>query len=188
MKRALLLFLAISLVVAAFAQKKKKKSDLPMAVVAAQFVYITSMHGDSFNPRTTVEEREAMRSVDGAVRAWGRYKIVYRPEDANLMLVVKTSGMGSARVGVGLPPIDTTNPGTRIDPRNSPIGGLGTGAEISSDPNDMLMVSLTPQEPAQNAAFLWRRSARHGFQGNKPDLVEEFRSAVEETARQNAKP
>jgi len=187
MKRAFLLLLAIALVLPASAQKKRK-SELPMAVVAAQFVYITSMHGDSYNPRTSLEERDAMRRVEDAVRAWGKYKVVYRPEDANLMLVVKTSGMGSARVGVGLPPIDTTNPGTRIDPRNSPIGGLGTGADISSDPNDMLMVSLTPRESAEDASFVWRRSARHGFQGNKPDLVEEFRSAVDDTARQNAKP
>lgn len=190
MKRALLLALTVTLVLPSFAQKKKK-SDLPMAVVAAQFVYITSFHGDAYSRETTMEERAAINRIEDAVRAWGKYKIVYRPEEANLMLVVKTSGLGTARTGidVGTPPMDPTHPGTRVDPRSVGIG-IGTigGVDVSSDSNDMLLVSISPQEPAMDAPIVWRRSAHHGLQGSKPALFEAFHDAVAEAARQNGKP
>lgn len=198
MKRALLLALvaAIALPVCA----KKRKSELPMQVVSAQFVYITSLHGDTFNPNTTPEEREAMNKLEAYVRSWGRYKVVYRPEDANLMLIVKTASMVEGRISSA--PIDPTSPQARVGvgtipggasvPTNPGAGtpglGLGTGVGVSSDPNDMLMVSVSPQEPAVDAPFVWRRSVRKGFQGQKPELFEEFRKAVDETERQNAKP
>lgn len=199
MKRVLLLALIVALALPVGA--KNKKSELPMQVVAAQFVYITSLHGDSFNPNTTPEEREAMNKLESYVRTWGRYKVVYRPEEANLMLIVKTASMVEGRISNA--PIDPTSPQARVgvgnipadpgqaqpDPRLNPnLGGLGTGVDVSSDPNDMLMVSLDPQASAANASFVWRRSARKGLQGPKPELFEEFRKAVDDTERQNAKP
>ncbi|MGH9523853.1 MAG: hypothetical protein ACRD3E_15100 [Terriglobales bacterium] len=190
MKRALLLALIVAVVLPSLAQKKKK-SELPMQVVAAQFVYITSFHGDTYSRETTMEERAAMNRIEDAVRAWGKYKVVYRPEEADLMLIVKTSGLGGARTGidVGTPPMDPSHPGTRIDPRTGGVG-IGTlgGVDVSSDSNDMLLVSITPQEPATDASFVWRRSAHNGLRGNKPTLFEAFRDAVDQTARQNAKP
>ena len=106
------------------------------------------------------------------------------------MLVVKTSGLGNARTGIdiGTPPVDPTHPGTRIDPRAGiGIGAIG-GVDVNSDANDMLLVSLSPQEPALNAPIIWRRSAHHGLEGNKPALFEAFHDAVNQSARQNRKP
>jgi hypothetical protein len=191
MRRCLLFLVALSLVLPASAQKKKNKTDVPMAVVAAQFVYITSMHGDVFDPRTTSEDRAALQKVENAMRAWGKYHVVYRPEEANLMLVVKPGSIAQARVGIDLgnPPLDPNYPGGRVGPPSGPLGaGTMAGVEASNSPDDMLLVSLSPQEPADNASFMWRRSARHGLQGQKPALVEAFRDAVDATARQNAKP
>lgn len=184
MRRCLVLVIAVSFVLPAVA--KKKKSDLPMAVVAAQFVYVTSYHGDAYDPRTSAEERAAINKVADALRAWGKYRVVLQPEGADLMLIVKPGAIAESRVGVDVG-TDPNYPGVAI---GRPGIGVGqrTGVDMSSTPDDMLMVSLSPQDGADSAPIIWRRSARHGLWGNKPTLVEAFREAVDQAAKDNAKP
>lgn len=184
MRRWLVVLIAISFVIPAFG--KKKRSDIPMAVVAAQFVYVTSYHGDALDPRTSAEERAAINKVTDALRAWGKYRIVLQPEGADLMLIVKPGAIAQSRVGVDVGN-DPNYPGVSIGRPGIGIGQT-TGVDLSSTPDDMLMVSLSPQEAPDAAPTIWRRSARHGFWGSKPVLVEAFREAVDEAARQNAKP
>lgn len=184
MRRCLVLLIAISFVIPAFAQKKKnKKADMPMAVVAAQFVYVTSLHGGPYDPGTSMEERAAIHKTEDALRAWGKYRVVLQPESADLMLIVKPGAIAQSRVGVDVGN-DPNYPGVRIGRPGIGIG-QSTGVDLSSTPDDMLMVSLSPQEAPDSTPVIWRRSARHGFSGNKPILIEAFRDAVDEAANQN---
>jgi hypothetical protein len=71
------------------------------------------------------------------------------------------------------------------------IGGPGisvgqrSGVDVSSTPDDSLMVSLSPGDSPDMAPIVWRRSAHRGFQGNRPALVEAFRDAVDQAAKNN---
>ena len=195
MHRWLLPLVVVSLALPSLAQKKNK-SDMPMAVVAAQFVYITSFDGDIYDPHATTEDRAAMQKVESALRAWGKYDIVYQPQQADLMLIVKPAYIAQGRVGIDVGTGDPHNPG--VPGARIPIGGTPgsgvppdsrlpastTGVDVSSTPDDMLMVSLSPQESPSETPVVWRRTAHHGFVGNKPALVEAFRDAVDQAAKQ----
>jgi hypothetical protein len=186
MRHMLMLALLVSLVVPAAAQKKKK-SDMPQVVAAAQFVYVTSFHGDAYARTATSEDRAAIATVENMLRGWGKYRIAYRPDQADIMLVVRPGAWGNARVGVdiGNPPIAIGRSGGRVDPRGGSIGTASVGGgDVSNTPEDSLFVSIQPQEPADAAPFVWRRSSKNGLQGKKPELLEEFRKAVDEAEKQ----
>ncbi len=191
MRRLLLLVIILSIALISFAQKKKEpKREIPDAVLAAQYVYVTGWHGDLFDPRTPPEERTAINRVQNAVRDWGRYKLVYRPEQADLMLVVKPGHLGMVQGGVGIggPPLG--GPGIDVGtpvPNGRPSAGTGVGygAEAGS-PADYLMVSLFPNDSPLDASYIWRRGANNGFQGRKIPLLEEFKKAVAESEKAKA--
>ena len=92
MRRALLLLIVVALVLPGFAQKKKTegKRELPDQVLAAQFIYVTGWHGDDHDWRTPSEERSAILRVQRAVQTWGRYRLVYYPDQADIMMVVRS--------------------------------------------------------------------------------------------------
>lgn len=185
MRRVLLFCVFLSFLVPAFAQKNKQKIGIPQAVVTAQYVYVTSYNGDRFDRQTSMEDRRAIDAVERAIQAWGKYRLVTRPSDADIMLVVRPGEIAAARVGVDVP-IGTG--GGRIDTGRPKEPTVGVGAGFSNSPEDMLMVSLTAQEPANSVSFIWRRSQRNGLQGRNPTLVDEFRKAVQEAEPQNKKP
>jgi hypothetical protein len=176
--------IALLLITSGFAQKKKA-NGMPQQVVVAQFMYVTSFHGDRFDPRTFPEDRQAIANMEEAIQAWHKYRLVSRPEDADIMLVVRPARAASARVGVGIPPIDSRGGG--IDTGRPSTGGLGVGTDITSVPDDTLMVSLQPDRDPSAASFIWRRSQRNGLQGQKPALFEQFKKAVLEAEQQNPK-
>ncbi len=184
MRRFLLLVLIASLALGAFAQKKKKeKQELPDAVLAARYVYVTGWHGDELQLRSLQEERAAIIAVQNAVRTWGRYHLVFHPEEADLMLVVKPGylGMlqGGVNVGVGSPTVGVGGPQVHT--------GADYGGE-ATNPDDYLMVSIMPRVDAQQASFVWRRGQKHGLADvrGKVPLFEEFRKAVDASDRARA--
>jgi len=189
MRRLLLLALVVSLALSSFAQKKKDpKRELPDQVLAAQYVYVTGWHGDIYDPRTPAAERTAISRVQNAVRDWGRYKLVYHADEADLMMIVKPGHLGMVQGGIGLgdPTIGVgTPPPTDGTSRRSMGTGLGVGGEVGS-PDDYLMVSLFPRDDPQQASYAWRRSANNGFQGRKIPLLEEFKQAVSDSEKAKA--
>jgi hypothetical protein len=186
MRRILLLALVTSLALSSFAQKKKEpKRELPDQVLVAQFVYVTGWHGDLYDPRVPSEERTAIVRVQDAVRAWGRYHLVFNRNEADMMLVVKPGhiGMVQGGISVGSPPdVVLGNPSGRNV--GSSIG-TGVGAE-AGNPSDYLMVSMFPATDPMDASFIWKRSSNNGFVGRKIPLLEEFKKAVDESERAKA--
>jgi hypothetical protein len=186
MRRFLLLALVTCITLSTFAQKKKDpKRELPDQVLIAQYVYVTGWHGDLLDPRTPAAEKDAISRVQSAVHEWGRYKLAYQPEQADLMLVVKPGRLGMVQGGVGGlggPDIVMGTP----PPQGRPTGSanIGYGADAGS-PTDYLMVSLFPGNPI-DASYAWKRAGYNGLQGRKIPLLEEFKKAVSETEKAKA--
>ena len=68
----------------------KDKSQLPKLVVVAKYVMVTTYLGDQpSNPRIMTDDRQAMGDVQDAIKDWGRYIVVYRPKDADLIILVR---------------------------------------------------------------------------------------------------
>jgi predicted Zn-dependent protease len=53
-------------------------------------VYVASYDGDEFNQRLLPEDRDAIVSVQNAIQKWGKLILVYKPEDADIILLVQS--------------------------------------------------------------------------------------------------
>lgn len=62
----------------------------PKILNNARFVYVTSYDGDQFEPNLWPDDRVAIANVQNALEHWGRYVVVYRPEDADMILTVQS--------------------------------------------------------------------------------------------------
>jgi len=60
----------------------------PPSLRNAQYVYVTSYDGDQFNPAVLPQDRQAIASVQDAVEKWGKWTVVYKPEQADVVLMV----------------------------------------------------------------------------------------------------
>lgn len=80
----------------------------PGTLKNARYVYVTSYDGDQFNPRLLPEDREAIANVQDAIQQWGRYALVYRPQDADIILAVQSRGSEDV-----LAVYDAHNPGSQ---------------------------------------------------------------------------
>jgi len=87
MKRAWWL-LAILLLLGSSAALAQEPTVMPQLVVNARYVYVTTYDGPSWSPNVLPDDRRAAGDVEEALRAWGKYMVVPRPEDAELIFVV----------------------------------------------------------------------------------------------------
>jgi len=93
MRRAGLMALALMLtVVAAVAAPSNYEQPFPGTLINAKYVYVTAYDGDQFDARLLPEDRQAIASVQDAIQKWGRYIVVYRPSEADMILAVQKRG------------------------------------------------------------------------------------------------
>jgi hypothetical protein len=87
-----LLLLAATLVFAApKASKVSAPQDIPPfpgTLVNARYVYVTSYDGDQFNLNLFPEDRQAIGTVQDAMQKWGKFTLVYKPHEADVVLMV----------------------------------------------------------------------------------------------------
>jgi len=72
-----------------------KQVDLkpfPKTLINARFVYVTSYDGNEFSWNVLPEDRQAIGDVQQALKAWGRYVVVYEPRQADMILAVQKRG------------------------------------------------------------------------------------------------
>ena len=92
MKR--LSLVAISLILAAVPALAAPNSStakvpaFPGTLANARYVYVASYDGDQFNPNLLPEDRDAIGAVQNAIQKWGKLTIVYRPSDADVIILV----------------------------------------------------------------------------------------------------
>ncbi|MBZ5598876.1 MAG: hypothetical protein LAN83_11175 [Acidobacteriia bacterium] len=85
------LLLLVSVVALAAPQVQTTNvQPFPGTLINARYVYVTSYDGDQFDPRLLPEDRQAISSVQSALQQWGRYIVVYRAKDADMILVVQS--------------------------------------------------------------------------------------------------
>jgi len=78
----------------AFAAPKPKASNpqdvpaFPGTLVNARYVYVTSYDGDEFNPNLWPDDRKAINTVQAEMQKWGKFIVVYKPRQADIVLMV----------------------------------------------------------------------------------------------------
>ena len=65
-----------------------KGPAFPGTLANARFVYVASYDGDQFNPNLLPDDREAIGAVQNAIQTWGKLSIVYRPSEADIIILV----------------------------------------------------------------------------------------------------
>jgi hypothetical protein len=88
--RKLLASVLLVLVALALASASPAIPPIPRTLANARFVYVAAYDGDQFNPNLLSEDRIAIASVQGAIQKWGKLIVVYRPDDADIILLVQS--------------------------------------------------------------------------------------------------
>ena len=65
-----------------------KVPAFPGLLANARYVYVASYDGDQFDPNLLPEDREAIVAVQNAIQNWGKLMIVYRPSEADIIILV----------------------------------------------------------------------------------------------------
>ncbi len=94
---ALLLFLIAASSVAV--DNKEQHQIIPKLVTNATWVYVTSYDGSEPNPRISPEDLQVIANVQDALKKWGKYKVVYTPQAAEIVILVHTSRPQGASPG-----------------------------------------------------------------------------------------
>ena len=95
MKRAisaLLVLFAAAVATAAPSAQSNSAPAFPKVLMNAKYVYVTSYDGDQYNFNILPEDRQAIASVQDAIQKWGHYILVYRPQDADMIIAVQKRG------------------------------------------------------------------------------------------------
>ncbi len=64
--------------------------EMPRTLSNARFVYVTAYDGDQFNPNLLPEDRDAIARVEDGIEKWGKLIVVYRPQEADIILAVQS--------------------------------------------------------------------------------------------------
>jgi len=80
----------LALAIAGTAVASQKPVPIPKTLSNARFVYVAAYDGDQFNPNLLTDDREAISRVQDAVQKWGKLTVVYRPQDADIILMVQS--------------------------------------------------------------------------------------------------
>jgi len=60
----------------------------PGILVNARYVYVTSYDGGQFDVNLLPEDRQAIATVQDAIQKWGKFALVYEPNQADVVLMV----------------------------------------------------------------------------------------------------
>ena len=93
MKRVSLVAVTLTLLAALSAAAAPKPSTatvpvFPGILANARYVYVASYDGDQFGDNLLPEDRNAISAVQDAIHKWDKLTIVYRPSDADIIILV----------------------------------------------------------------------------------------------------
>lgn len=83
-------FVFILLTTTVMAVAASEAPPFPKVLINAKYAYVTAYDGDQFNPNLLPADRQAIVAVQDALAIWRHYVVVYRPEDADLILMVES--------------------------------------------------------------------------------------------------
>jgi hypothetical protein len=155
-------------------------------VANARFVMVTTERGDPFDPRTDSEDRRAVGDIQSMITQWKAFTLVYRQDQADIVIAVRTAGRVRANTGVQVsnhkPAPGSTNPkDTSVSV--SPI----LAADASSAKEDLLSVYDAHDYPT--STVLWRGQQHDGLASPNIPLFDQFKKEVEKaSSARNKKP
>jgi hypothetical protein len=68
----------------------QKAPPFPGTLINARYVYVTSYDGNEFNSSILPDDRRAINAVQDAMQKWGKLILVYKPEEADIVLMVQS--------------------------------------------------------------------------------------------------
>jgi hypothetical protein len=155
----------------------------PAQLALARYVALGYERGDRFVSETDVradflpEERAALQTIRAEIEQWGRYVVVVRPGEADLLIAVRKGRLVSLGGG-----IRTGGPSSGVAP-GGPIGIGGSGGVQVSSPDDMIEVF-----DARGGSLIWRGMKANGLAGAGPPLFDSFRAEVAKADKSTKKP
>ena len=158
------------------------EAGTPAQLAQARYVALGYDRGDGFVSETDVrvevlpEEREALQRIRAGLEQWGRYVIVLRPGDAELLIAIRKGRLATfgGGIAVGGPSAGRAGGG--------PMGsGPMAGAQVSS-PDDMIEVF------ERGGSLIWRGMKPNGLSGAGPPLWESFQAEVAKADKRAKKP
>jgi len=85
---AILIMMTAISALAAPSPTTAKVPAFPGTLANARYVYVASYDGDQFDPNLLSEDRNAISSVQNAIQNWGKLTLVYRPSEADIIILV----------------------------------------------------------------------------------------------------
>ncbi len=85
-----LLLSAIALAAPKPSAGSQSNQPFPGTLRNARYVYVAAYEGDEFNVHLLPEDRDAIVAVQDAIRKWGKLTLVYRPDEADIVLLVES--------------------------------------------------------------------------------------------------
>lgn len=76
--------------IAAFSSATQNTGQFPPVLKNAKYVYVASYDGDQFNPSLLPEDRAAISAVQDQLQKSGKFVIVYRPQQADMVVIVQS--------------------------------------------------------------------------------------------------
>ncbi len=157
------------------------EAGTPAQLAVARYVALGYDRGDRFVSEYEVreevlpEEREALQRIREGLEQWGKYVIVVRPAQAELLIAVRKGRLVSVGGGVLV--------GGPSAGRNGGPAGIGpiAGAEVSS-PEDMIEVFDA------GGSLIWRGMKTNGLSGAGPPLWESFQAEVAKAEKKTKRP
>jgi hypothetical protein len=90
MKKNVFAMVLLSLAMCTAVAFAENAPEMPRIFANARFVYVTAYDGGQFNPNLFPEDREAIARVQDAIQKWGKLTVVYRVQDADIILAVQS--------------------------------------------------------------------------------------------------
>ena len=148
--------------------------DLGDGVVSTN--QISAVAGDTLN-----EERRAVDAIRRDIEKWGRYVVTDRPEDADILIVVRMGRRASMEVGSGT----VGGSGALGQSRGESGGGRSVssrsiGGQLSSPEDRIVVYEAVRGRPGIS---LWSSAETDGLAGSPPRLYKSFREDVEASVK-----
>ena len=82
--------LSLALTTLSAAAASGNPPQMPCTLANARFVYVAAYDGDQFDPNLLPDDRAAIGRVEDAIEKWGKLTLVYRAQDADIILMVES--------------------------------------------------------------------------------------------------
>lgn len=184
MRRSAVLFGSVFVLLAiASTQAQQTNQAFLNRILNARFVMVTTESGDPFDPKIISDDRKAAGDVQNKINEWKRYTLVYRKEDADIIIAVRAAGRVRANAGIHVDSRQTKRPlpPMSTDPSQPTTTSVGPILTADAGPSEDLF-SVYDASDYPTSAVLWRKEQKDGLGYPTIPLFEQFKKDVEKTA------